>query len=161
MPANPLAQKPKTKKDKAHIQAILRQIVQEPLEIARDATAQVGGSGKYDADPQVSQKPQEKPLTPEEMQKKQKKDMSHMQAFQEELREIQRLQKQREQERQQLRVQEEQQKKERAAQAANAQPFIEPVGKKVRGMLGGAMQGMKKKIHDSERKTEIQKTPSN
>ncbi len=161
MPINisPLQKKPKTKRDKAHVQAIIRQIVQEPLEIARDATQQLGGSGKYETQQQPV--PQEKPLAPEDVQKKQKKDASHMQAFQEELREIERLQRQREHERQQLRAQEEQEKIKKQEQIKAQNPLIEPVGRKMRGMLGGAMQGMKKKIHDSERKVEMPKTPSN
>ena len=159
---NTFGTKPKTKRDKAHLQAIVRQIIQEPFEIAKDATQQISGDGKYDTQtPQQSSKPQEKPLTTDEMAAKQKREIGHMQAFKEELKEIERLQKQREQERAQLRAQEEREKQAKAQQQATQQPFIEPVGRKVRGMLGGAMQGMKKKIHDSQRKVEMPKTPSN
>jgi len=163
MPApTSLSQKPKTKRDKAHLQAVVRQLTQEPLEIARNAADQIVGAGKYDAEPTQTKPSQEKPLTQEEIVKKQKKDSSHMQAFQEELREIERLQRERQQERDQLRAQEERDKIQRQQQAAaRSNSIIEPVARKARGMLGGAMQGMKKKIHDSERKVEMPKTPSN
>lgn len=153
---NALAQKPKTKRDKAHLQAVIRQLTTEPTEIAKNAFEQISGTGNYDSSPQPQSKPQEKPITQEELVLRQKKDSGHMQAFKEELHEIERLQKQREQERSELRAQEERQKIQQEQNAAQGQSFIEPIARKARGMLG-----MKKKVHDSERRVELPKTPSN
>lgn len=157
--SNLLAQKPKTKQDKAHLQAVIRQLTTEPTEIAKNAFDQVLGTGSYDTNPAPQPKPQEKQLTQEEVIAKQKKDAGHMQAFKQELQEIERLQKQREEERNQLRIQEEEQKRKKQEQlAVENQSIVEPVAKKVRGMFG---MNMKKKVHDSERRVELPKTPSN
>lgn len=159
--ANPLTQKPKTKRDKAHLQAVINQIKKEPGEFVRNIREQVVGQASTAETQQSSNQfqPQEKQLTPEQMQMKQKKDSSHMQAFQQELREIERLQKIRQRERDELRAQEDQKKAqlEQQKDAQQSQGIFEPVAKRARGMLGG----MKKKVHDSERKVEMPKTPSN
>lgn len=166
----PTSQKPQTKKDKQkRAQNIVRQILNEPLEIARTAGKQIVGGEPASPDASrggwqeqtIVQKPQtgEQPAfgNQDEAVKKQKRDSRHYQAFQTELAEIRRIQKQRAQDLEQLRAQEAQQKQAKEQQAQKQNTLIEPITKKARGMLGGVNIGLKRK----QTQVEIQKTPSN
>lgn len=158
----PLVQKPKTKQDKqSHARSVIRQILAEPVEIAKTATRQVaGGEWKEQTTVQKPQTGEQPAFGNEEQDKKIARDKRYYEAFQNELIEIRKIQKQRAQNLARLRAQEEQ-KQAQAEQAKKKEQegLVEPITRKARGLLGGAgaMLGVKRK----QRSTELAKTPSN
>lgn len=159
MPGATLQKSVKKQDKQAQAQAVARQILAEPFEIARAAGRQISGGEWTEQTAVEEQQTGGQPAIGGNVENR-AADEAGLRAAKSRLdQEVQRLWLERQKEIQAERQREEQEKLQKAQKQEQEKPLLEPVTRKARGMLGGmgAMLGVKRK----QRSTELAKTPSN